>query len=243
MDVAQFLIRAVQLYPQNTAVIQDTNTELNYKEFELLVRKMACGLRKTLSNGDHFAILSYNSSNFLNLMYSLSYSRLVMVPVNWRCSAEELAFILQNADCKGVLSSRVRLLRQEWNSNILGIYSNILGIYSNILGIYSNILGIYVGEGFEELFKNIQLLMTHKFQTIIYENSGYPLNNSNCTNCNCNSRNNQNSNTAYFDKIVSSISDDEAKLFTLDKTNDEDTNLIMYTSGMKLCNLSYLTPL
>jgi acyl-CoA synthetase (AMP-forming)/AMP-acid ligase II len=102
MDVASFLCRAVQLYPQNLSVIDEDGLRLTYAQLDLLVRKTACAIRSSFPANGHFCVLSHNSSNFFMLSYALAYARVVMVPVNWRCSAEELAFIIQNANCSGV---------------------------------------------------------------------------------------------------------------------------------------------
>jgi len=128
MDVAQFLLRAVQLYPQLPAAIHDDKV-LSYKELYISVNKMANVYQKFLGRGEGWAVLSMNSIPFLQSMYALPFCRSVLVPLNWRCSATELAYIIKNAGCKGILvgielESLWEDIKAQLDFHMVSIYEN-----------------------------------------------------------------------------------------------------------------------
>ena len=53
-----------------------------------------------LAAGDTFAIFAGNCCEYYELMAAASHAGLIYVPVNWHFTAEELAYVLQDADCK-----------------------------------------------------------------------------------------------------------------------------------------------
>ena len=72
--------------------------KISYKELNLSACKIANFLQsKGIGHSDRIAILSKNHSIFFELQFACSKIGAIMVPLNWRLTANELAFILQ--DC------------------------------------------------------------------------------------------------------------------------------------------------
>ena len=75
------------------------NKKLSYKELNLSACKIANFLQSEgIGYSDRIAILSKNNSIFFELQFACSKIGSIMVPLNWRLTANELAFILE--DCE-----------------------------------------------------------------------------------------------------------------------------------------------
>lgn len=92
--------RAVKYYPQKKAVI-DGEKEFTYEEFgersdRLSVALHEAGIRK----GDHVAVILPNTHYMLECFYGICQLGAVMVPLNYRISAEDMEYILNHSDAK-----------------------------------------------------------------------------------------------------------------------------------------------
>ena len=75
------------------------NKKISYKELNLSSCKIANFLQNMgIGHSDRVAILSKNHSIFFELQFACSKIGSIMVPLNWRLTANELAFILN--DCE-----------------------------------------------------------------------------------------------------------------------------------------------
>ncbi|MEX2290151.1 MAG: long-chain fatty acid--CoA ligase [Mycobacteriales bacterium] len=73
------------------------------------VRRLAGGLRsRGIGRGDIVGLLAYNSTEFLEVIFAANYIGAVAMPVNWRLSPTEVAYILTNSRAK-ILVSEVAL--------------------------------------------------------------------------------------------------------------------------------------
>ena len=73
--------------------------KISYKELNLSACKIASFLKKRgIGHSDRVAILSKNHSIFFELQFACSKTGSIMVPLNWRLTANELAYILD--DCE-----------------------------------------------------------------------------------------------------------------------------------------------
>src|SRR5262245_572673 len=93
------LRRAVRYFPDNTATIFNGRKQ-SYRE----LWKRAQALSKSLSEldarrGDKVAIYLLNSPQFLEVVYACFEIGAVIVPLNTRLAADELVFIINDADC------------------------------------------------------------------------------------------------------------------------------------------------
>ena len=93
----RFLERAAQVHPAKTAVI-DGDRRLTYREFAAAVTRTAQALRASgLAVGDRAAFLGTNSAELLIAHYAVPLAGGVLVPLNTRLSAPEIAYICDHS--------------------------------------------------------------------------------------------------------------------------------------------------
>ncbi len=111
--LAQVLSRHASERPEAEALVT-AETRLTYAQLDAAVRKVAAGLRGLgLGKGDHIALLMGNDEKWLILFYAAASIGAVTVPVNTRFKPSELAYCLEQADCK-VLFYAARFLNIDY---------------------------------------------------------------------------------------------------------------------------------
>lgn len=101
--VDDFLRRAVQVYPEKTAVV-DGDVRLSYAALTKRVNRLSHALRGLgVKRGDRVCILSPNSHFFLESFYGTSQIGAILVPLNFRLKGAEHEFILNHAGVRTVL--------------------------------------------------------------------------------------------------------------------------------------------
>lgn len=96
-NFANTLLRRSILNPERTALIFEDETQ-TYAEFGKRVRQQASLLRKSgVCVGDRVAFLGFNQPAFLESFYAATAIGAVFVPLNFRLTAEELTFIINDA--------------------------------------------------------------------------------------------------------------------------------------------------
>lgn len=104
MSVTQALHRNLGMRAEQLAVVGDQG-ERNWRQWINHIARLAAGLRaQGLSEGDRVAIISHNSDRYLDLIYGIPWAGGVVVPVNTRLSAPEVAYILGHADSRFVFT-------------------------------------------------------------------------------------------------------------------------------------------
>lgn len=100
----------VQHFPDKTAIIfsdpklSATERKLTYREFNSRCCRLANGLLNMgFRKGDHIAMLSMNSSQYAELYWGFPKAGLVMVPINFRFVADEVAYIVNHSDAKAII--------------------------------------------------------------------------------------------------------------------------------------------
>ena len=84
-------------YPDHTAVV-DGAVRLTYPELDDRVNRLANGLHDAgVGAGDRLVWLGQNSHRLLELLLAAAKTGAVCCPVNWRQTADELAFVLDDA--------------------------------------------------------------------------------------------------------------------------------------------------
>ena len=117
-SVADFLYRAVTVYPDRTAVVDEPGAvgglgRITYSSFEKRVRNLARKLEDLgIEVGDRVAIVSPNSAKFLISFWGTSAYGRVLVPVNFRLNAQEVGYIMEHS------GARVLLLDPELNDTL-----------------------------------------------------------------------------------------------------------------------------
>ena len=98
MRTTDFLDRAVDLYSDVTGVVAHDGTEYTYAELDARVNRLANALAaRGIERGDRVALLAPNTHYFIETLYATNKLGAVFVPMNYRLTADELAYILE--DC------------------------------------------------------------------------------------------------------------------------------------------------
>lgn len=90
-------------FPEKLAV-KDDSRALTFKEFNERACRLANGLmRLGLKKGDRLAIVSQNRVEWMELYAACAKSGIVAVPINWRLVGNDIIFIVDDADSKGLV--------------------------------------------------------------------------------------------------------------------------------------------
>ena len=100
MDISNWIERWADFTPRKAAITFEDRT-LTYGALHDHVRLLAVMLRDGLgiARGERVAFLGLNSPDFLALTFACARIGAIMVPLNWRLTAPELAFIVEDAAC------------------------------------------------------------------------------------------------------------------------------------------------
>ncbi|MCP4688424.1 MAG: long-chain fatty acid--CoA ligase, partial [Desulfobacterales bacterium] len=92
-----------QLSPLGEALV-DGDRRLTYGELDLRVNRLANGLQSLgIKHGDRCAILAYNCTEYIEVIFAAAKLGLILVPLNWRLSPAELAFNLSDSGATALL--------------------------------------------------------------------------------------------------------------------------------------------
>jgi fatty-acyl-CoA synthase len=95
--------RSARKYPTKTAII-DGDVVLSFAEFDHLVDRAAAALQDNgFGPGDRIALLAHNCWQYAVLAFATARAAVVLVPVNFMLTAEEIAFILGHSKATGFL--------------------------------------------------------------------------------------------------------------------------------------------
>ncbi len=107
MNIGLVAARHARRYPEKVALVdanadrRETWRELNARVNRLGHALLARGLRK----GDRMAIYSRNCLEYLELFFACAKTGLVVQPLNWRGTPEEVAYTLKDGEPRGILVS------------------------------------------------------------------------------------------------------------------------------------------
>lgn len=104
MNVAIWLQRTAQLYPDRPALYSGDRLTATYSVLGEQTRRLAGGLtgKLQLQPGDRVAIYMPNNPDYLTLLYAVWHAGAAVVPINYKLHPKEAAFILENAAAKAV---------------------------------------------------------------------------------------------------------------------------------------------
>ena len=95
--------RSARKYPDKTAII-DGDVVLTFSEFEHMVDRAAAALDEHgFRPGDRIALLSHNCWQYAVLAFATARAAVVLVPVNFMLTAEEVAYILGHSKVSGFI--------------------------------------------------------------------------------------------------------------------------------------------
>lgn len=104
LTIKDHLRRAEQVYPDRIAVVDEPNQpaaswgSLTYAQMADLARRQGAGLDALgVPMGARVAVVSHNSARLLTSFFGVSGNGRVLVPVNFRLAAEEVAYIVEHS--------------------------------------------------------------------------------------------------------------------------------------------------
>jgi 3-(methylthio)propionyl---CoA ligase len=102
----QFLARAAAIYPDHTAIIHG-NARIGYGEFYARCRRLASALRGLgIGVGDTVSVVLSNTPSMLEAHFGVPMAGAVLHSINTRLDAPIVAFQLDHADAKVVITDR-----------------------------------------------------------------------------------------------------------------------------------------
>jgi len=102
MTLAAIFTAAVAREPNAVAII-DGDRRLTYRQWQDEIRHLAGGLSAMgLVPGDHLVCVLSNRYEMATLYWAAQFLGLIFTPFNWRASAEEIAYVLEDAEARAV---------------------------------------------------------------------------------------------------------------------------------------------
>jgi len=103
MTTKDLFIRSVRRYPHKTAVI-DGGSTYSYAELNDRCNRLAAALlERDVGKGDRIALLAKNCKEFVITYLAASKIGAVLVPLNYRCVARELEYVLADCDARCIV--------------------------------------------------------------------------------------------------------------------------------------------
>ena len=101
-----FLARAAEVYPDTTAIVHGART-WNYRQFYSRARRLASALaRRGIKRGDTVSVMLANTPALIEAHYGVPMTGAVLNALNTRLDAALIAFILDHADAKVLITDR-----------------------------------------------------------------------------------------------------------------------------------------
>ncbi len=102
--LADVIARNAVLHRDRVAFVAD-GKRITHGEYAARVERLAAGLAaKGLMSGDRIAVLAQNCLEYVDLYGAAARLGLIMVPVNWRLAAEEIAYVIADTTPKAIVA-------------------------------------------------------------------------------------------------------------------------------------------
>lgn len=102
-DLGRSFLAAVERRP-NAVAISDGAVKKTYQQWFIDIQRAAHGLERLgLGKGDHLVTVMQNRWQMATLHWACQFSGVVMTPLNWRCTAEDLNWCMDDADARAVV--------------------------------------------------------------------------------------------------------------------------------------------
>ncbi|MGI9607668.1 MAG: AMP-binding protein [Acidimicrobiales bacterium] len=110
LTVNDFLDQALAVYPDRVAIVDEPDQPatprptISYRELADIRRQMGVAMDELgIPMGGRVAVVSHNSARLLTSFYGVSGNGRVFVPINFRLSAEEVAYIVEHSGAEALL--------------------------------------------------------------------------------------------------------------------------------------------
>lgn len=107
LGVGEWLARRAELTPAKIGLVDgETGARYTWQTLDLRARSLATVLRERygVAQGDRVAVLALNAPEYLDAFYACALLGAILVPLNWRLTAVELAALLDDSAPKVVLA-------------------------------------------------------------------------------------------------------------------------------------------
>ncbi|MFH1349650.1 MAG: AMP-binding protein [Pseudomonadota bacterium] len=102
--VYDFISRNATLYPEREALVFDEN-RLTHRAYRERCDQLAAGLvRSGIRSGDRIGVIAHNCDEFMILYGAAAKIGVIVVPVNWRLSRDEVEYVLNDSTPKAVFA-------------------------------------------------------------------------------------------------------------------------------------------
>src|SRR4029078_11726808 len=103
LDLGTSFIASVERDP-NALAIRDGATRLTYAEWYRRISSAVAALDELgLKSGDHLLTAAQNRWEAATIQWACQFAGIIVTPVNWRATADELDFLIENAEVKTVV--------------------------------------------------------------------------------------------------------------------------------------------
>src|SRR4051794_6261155 len=100
LTTRDFLARGATVYPDRIAVFDEPAEglgALTFAEVDRRARALGAGLDAMgIAPGERIAVVSLNAARMLDVLYGATATGRVVVPINFRLGAEEIAYIVEH---------------------------------------------------------------------------------------------------------------------------------------------------
>jgi acyl-CoA synthetase (AMP-forming)/AMP-acid ligase II len=123
MNVGSHLTKRAMLNPGLEALVDEAaGRRFTYAELDALADRVAHVLtERGLVKGDRVAVLLPNCHQFVEIFYGAARAGLVVVPLNWRLVADELAFMLRDSGATVLVAGSAIFGAKDYGEAIRGL--------------------------------------------------------------------------------------------------------------------------
>src|SRR5947207_11823036 len=103
LDLGRSFLASVARDPDALAIV-DGEVRLTYSEWYNKISALICAFdRLGLAAGDHLATVLQNRWQAATVHWACQFAGIIVTPLNWRSSAEELDFCLADTEAKALI--------------------------------------------------------------------------------------------------------------------------------------------
>ena len=114
LDLGLSFLGSVARDPNALAIV-DQDLRLTYAKWYRRISALVAGLDSLgLKSGDHIVTALANRWEAATLHWACQFAGVIITPVNWRSTASELDFYLQDAEAKAVVYEEVSAAAKDW---------------------------------------------------------------------------------------------------------------------------------
>ena len=110
LTINDFLARGVNVFPDRVAIVDEPDQpapslgDITFRELGDIQRQIGVAMDEMgLEMGDRVAMVSHNAGRLLTMFYGVSGNGRVFVPINFRLSRDEVAYIVEHCGARALL--------------------------------------------------------------------------------------------------------------------------------------------